>query len=219
MRQVAYYIRTSTADQTPELQIRDLDKICNEPHDIYKENQSAWSEYVIRPVFNKIKELIQKGKITDLYVWDLDRLQRNRKKLQQFFILCKSYGCTIHSYRQEWLEAVNKIPSPFNEIVHELLINVFGWIAEEESSKKSERIKMAVKKRVDGTYSHLGNKWGRKSFPKQTVTRVLELYMEGKSVRQIAALIKVYDKHKNERPISKSAVHKIIVENTPKKGS
>lgn len=218
MKKIVYYIRTSTSEQTPELQIADLDSICSEPHEIYREQQSAWAENVSRPVFASITTLIKKGKISDLYVWDLDRVYRNRKRLQGFFIICKAYKCKVHSYRQKWLEDVNKIPSPFDEIVSELMINIFGWIAEEESVKKSARIKMAVKKKESGTFSYKGNKWGRKGFPRQTINRVMELYMEGRSMREIAKLVKVYDQHKNERPISKSAVHKIVVENLREKG-
>lgn len=214
MTKIAYYIRTSTAEQTPELQIRDLDSICSEPHEIYKEQQSAWAENVERPVFNSIIQLIKKRKLTDLYVWDLDRTYRNRTRLQEFFVLCKTYGCKIHSYRQQWLEDINSIPEPFNEIVMDLLINITGWMAQEESMKKSERVRMAVKKQKHGTYSYKGNKWGRKALPKQTVERVMQLHREGKSTREIASMITVYDKNKNEKKISKSAVHKIIVENT-----
>ena len=214
MKNYAYYIRVSTTEQEPELQIKDIDTICNEKHEIYKEQQSAWCENVSRPVFNSILQLIKKKKITDLYVWDLDRIYRNRKRLQEFFILCKTYGCKIHSYRQKWLEDVNSIPAPFNDIFMDLLINVTGWMAEDESQKKSERVRMAVKKQKNGTYSYKGNKWGRKSLSKQTEKRVLELHLEGKSVREISKVVRIYDKNNNERNISKSAVHKIIVKNT-----
>ncbi|HXB40791.1 MAG TPA: recombinase family protein [Bacteroidia bacterium] len=219
MKKIAYYIRCSNPDQNPELQIADIDSICNEPHEIYKENQSAWAENVSRPVFNSVIGLIKKKKITDLYVWDLDRIFRNRQRLKDFFLVCKSFGCNVHSFRQKWLEDVNSIPPPFDDIVKELLTNIFGWIAEEESEKRSSRIKMAVRKKDNGTFSYKGNKWGKKSLPKQTVDRVLELHKEGKSVRAIARAVKIYDKNNNERNISKSAVHKIVGSKTQEKRS
>ena len=212
MKKVAFYIRCSTSEQNPKLQIRDLDTICSEEHDVYMENESAWAENVSRPEFNKVLALIKKRKITDLYVWDLDRAYRNRKRLQEFFVLCKTYNCKIHSYRQIWLENINSIPDPFNEIVMDLLISVTGWMAQDESLKKSQRVLMSVKHRKDVTYSYKGNKWGRKSLPKQTIDRVLELYDEGKSIRQIAALVKVYDKNNHARNISTTSVHRTILE-------
>lgn len=214
-----YYIRCSSSEQEPELQIKDIDLICNQPHEIFKENLSAYAENVVRPVFNSLIKLIKQKKITDLYVWDLDRIYRNRKRLQEFFILCKAYDCKIHSYRQHWLEDINSIPAPFDEIVMDLLINITGWMGQDESQKKSERVLMAVRRKEKGTFSYKGNKWGRKSFPKQTIDRVLEFHRNGNSIRKISELVKVYDKNNNERQISKSAVHKIIVENTQKNDS
>jgi DNA invertase Pin-like site-specific DNA recombinase len=211
MKPVVYYIRTSTQEQQPDLQIRDIDTICEVEYDLYREQESAWAENVTRPVFDSIINHIKKRKITNLYVWDLDRIYRNRKRLQEFFILCKTYNCKVHSYRQNWLEDINSIPHPFNEIVFDLLISITGWLSQDDSNKKSQRIKMAVVKRINGTFSYKGNKWGRKALPKQTIERVLDFHQQGKSIREIASLVKIYDKHNNGKQISKSAVHKIIV--------
>ena len=207
------YIRTSTLEQSPELQLKDISTIT--PLDdgmIYKEQLSAWCENVKRVVFEDILKLIKKHKASDLYVWDLDRIYRNRKRLQEFFILCKSYNCKIHSYRQKWLEDINSIPEPFNEIVNDLLISVFGWIAEEESNKKSERIKLAVRKKTGKkTKSYKGKKWGRRALPKQTVDKVMELHEQGFSIRKIADNVQKWN-NGNSKNISKSVVHKIITQ-------
>src|ERR1019366_8425977 len=96
-----FYIRTSTSEQTPELQLRDLEQICIDEHTVYKETHSAWKENAKRPVFAKILELIEKGKIANIYVWDLDRIYRNRLRLKDFFLLCKQHNCKIHSYNQK----------------------------------------------------------------------------------------------------------------------
>jgi DNA invertase Pin-like site-specific DNA recombinase len=102
------------------------------------------------------------------------------------------------------------MPPPFDEVMYDLMLNIIGWIAEEESSTKSKRVKMAIKKDITGTYSHKGNKWGRKAFPKQTLDRVIKLHKEGESLRSIASKVNVYDKNRNARNISKSSVQKII---------
>jgi DNA invertase Pin-like site-specific DNA recombinase len=209
------YIRTSTKEQEPELQIADIKKLCPTCDlTFYKEKLSAWKENVKRPVFAEIVSLIKSGRVEHLYVWDLDRIFRNRLRLKEFFALCKIHNTKIHSANQTWLEEIHKIPAPFNDMVFELLLNLFGWIGEEESTKKSNRIKNAVVKKDDGkTVSYKGNKWGRKSFPKQTIDRVLELANSGISIREIASQVTTYDKNRNEKKISKSAVHKILAEN------
>ncbi len=214
-----FYIRTSTSEQTPELQLSNIRSICESSDvTIFKEQDSAWAENVKRPEFEQIIQLIKYGKVKHLYVFDLDRIYRNRKKLTSFFVLCKTFGTQIHSYNQQWLENINAIPPPFNEIVQDLMVSLMGWLSEEESTKKSSRVKMAVVRNAKGTFSHKGNKWGRKGFPKQTINRVLELHQLGKSIRTICKEVVVYDsKHGNEKEISKSAVHKIIVENTRQK--
>jgi len=45
------------------------------------------------------------------------------------------------------LEEINKIPKPWNDIMFDLLLNIFGWIGEEESTKKSDRIKLSIRKK------------------------------------------------------------------------
>ena len=169
------YIRTSTELQEPELQIADLNSICNEKEClIMSEQKSAWRENVIRPEFEKIKQLISTRKIQNLYVWDLDRLYRNRLSLMDFFLTCKIHGCKVHSFNQQWLETIHEIQYPFNDIMLDLLINLLGWLGQEESEKKSARVKMAVRRNDNKpTLSYKGNRWGRKPFSMQTIDRVI----------------------------------------------
>ena len=119
-----------------------------------------------------------------------------------------------------WLESLNKIPEPFNEIVYDMMIQILGFIAEEESSVKSARIKNALRKSEKGkTLSYKGNVWGRKSLSSQTAKKIIALRKEGTSIRDIASIVKVYDSNNNSRLISKSAVHKIVAEFEHKKDS
>ena len=191
MTKNAIYIRTSTSEQTPVLQLRDIKTISPPDAIEYVEQLSAWKENVKRPVFENIIKQIKNGKINKLYCWDWDRLYRNRNKLKEFLLLCKMHGVELHSYRQNWFEDFHRIPPPFNEIVMDMVLNLLGWIGQDESEKRSSRVKMAVKKTSKGTFSHNGNKWGRKSFPTQTINRVLELHQNGKSIRQIASEVNV----------------------------
>jgi len=208
----AIYLRTSTQDQTPELQLKDILSICPEDYTVFTEQASAWKENSDRPEFEKIKSLIAKGQVKNLYCWDLDRLYRNRTKLKEFFVLCKAYGCKIWSFRQGWMQDINNIPAPFNEIVSELLINITGWMAEDESNKKSDRIRNAMRTTEYGTFSYKGNAWGRKPISIHAKNKILELHQQGLSIRKIAEQVMVYDKNNNGKPVSKSTVQLVIKE-------
>jgi len=214
------YIRTSTEDQNPENQLKDIYSMADiQDAVIYKDQQSAWKDTVERDNFNIIINKIKAREIKDLWIWDWDRLYRNRLKLIAFLKLCKAYKCKVHSYRQKFMENIHTIPVPFNEIVEDMMIQLLGWLAEEESQKKSERIKAATRSKNGKTISYKGNKWGRKALPKQTKDRVITLYEEGNSMRTIASMVKTTDKNKNQKNISVGAVHKIVSEYIESKGS
>ena len=208
------YIRCSTQDQEPKLQINDIRSAWDVTSIVYEENESAFKENAKRPIFDELQKLIVKGKVSNLYVWDLDRIYRNRVKLKDFFILCQNGECKIHSYNQKWLETINEIQKPFDEIMMDLLVNLLGWMGQEESEKRSSRVKNAVTKRNGTTYSYKGNKWGRKGISTHTKNKIIKLHQQGRSVREIASEVIIYDKNNNGRNISKSTVHKIISENT-----
>ena len=195
------YIRTTTDQQNPENQLADILSIAPKEAKIYKEQQSAWKDHIItRPVFKEICNFIKAGKVSTFAVWDLDRIHRNRLKTVEFMQLCKHYNTTVISYRQKWLNEFEKIPQPWGDVVKDLLIQVFGWIAEEESDKKSQRVKIAFK-------NHNGKKWGRPETEIDT-QEVKELRNVGMSIRQIA----------QELNISKSKIHTVLKtnpQNTP----
>ena len=207
------YIRTSTEEQEPENQIKSCENLSNGEYTLLKDKQSAFRDHKGREGFEKAKKLIKSGKIDNFIVWDWDRIYRNQKRLVEFFKFCELYKCQIHSVNQKYFDDFYKIPPPFNEIVSNLVLNLMGWLAEDESKKKSERVKLAIRKKDGKTISYKGNKWGRKSISKKTIKEVLELKEKGLSVREIAREVYLWDKNNNKRMIGKSTVHKIISEN------
>lgn len=204
----AIYIRTSTQEQEPENQIKDCESMSGKDYTLYEEKQSAWNDKKEREVFEKLKKDIQYKRVTELFVWDLDRLFRNRKKLIEFFEFLKVYKCKINSIRQQWLNELNNIPEPFNEIMHSLMLQIMGWIAEEESTKKSHRVKLAIKKVNGVTVSYKDNKWGRKALKLEP--KILELHISGKSIRDIVKEVYYIDHNNNKKFVSLGYVHKII---------
>lgn len=195
------YIRTSTEEQEPENQIKDCLTLVKEEYEIVQEKQSAFKDKD-RPQFEKIKKMIKRGQVNKIVCWDWDRLFRNRKKLKEFFQFCKIYKCEIHSFRQQFFEDFYNIPAPFDEIIQELVLNLMGWLAEDESKKKSERVKSAVRKSNGVTKSYKGNKWGRKSLSTQKMNKLKEYAREHPKATMREMAIEI--------GVSKSVVHKYI---------
>lgn len=172
---VAIYIRTSTDDQNPENQLKDCLSINTYGEYILIEDKQSAFKDTNREGLESLTKLIKSNKLEHLIVWDFDRLFRNRKKFKEYLLMLKAYNVSLHSYRQVWLEDIYKIPPPWNDIVSDLMINIYGHIAEDESKKKSERVKIAKRIKEGVTYSYKGNKWGRKSLSTQKYNRIIEI--------------------------------------------
>jgi len=209
VKKAIIYIRTSTEEQEPENQIRDCVKLIGEDYLLFQDKQSAFKDNKQREDFEKARKLIKQGKIDKFVVWDLDRIYRNRIKLKEFFQFCKIYNCSIHSVNQQWLEELTNIPAPFNDIMHELMLNLMGWLAEDESKKKSDRVKLAVR-RVQGkpTKSYKGNKWGRKAL--RIDERIINLNKDGATMREICDEVYYWDKNNHKKFVSIGYVHKLL---------
>jgi len=211
------YLRTSTEEQNPQNQLKSCVelavKLGLKDYEVVEEKVSGWKEDAERTKFDLIHKGIQSKQIKNLICWDLDRLYRNRKKLISFFAFCKMCKCKIYSVRQDWLESINTIQEPFNEIMNDLMIQIMGWLAEEESSKKSERIKLAIRHTDGKTMSAYGNKWGRKTVKRDEVLvhNIKTLRKKGLSFRQILKHPEVYyhDKHGNKKQLSIGLLHKL----------
>ena len=200
------HIRTSTEEQNPQNQLEQCKSIYKEEWGevkVFEERQSAWKD-TQRLVFEEVKELIKQGHVRHYVCWDIDRIYRNRKRIIAFFKFCKMYGCKIHSYRQQFFETLHTMPEPFNEAMFDFMLQMMGWFAEDESNKKSDRVRAAVRKEEGKpTKSYKGNRWGRKTLSSQKVNQVKVLYEQGKGLRAIS----------RELGISVGSVHKYIPSN------
>lgn len=216
MKETVIYNRTSTEDQNPENQLKDCKQLARdlgvEDYDIFEEQKSAWKEEE-REVFNKILQSIRKKEVKKLIIWDFDRLYRNRKKTMDFIRNYGKLGLKVHSFRQKWLEEINDIPSPWNEIMYDLMLQLVSWMAEDESQKKSERIRAAIRKTNRGkTVSYRGKIWGRKEIPLKIKKEILKLHEQGATYKEITQKIFYWDKSNNKKYVSKGFVHKTIKE-------
>ncbi len=199
------YVRTSTEEQFPEKQIQECKDYAYrkgyEIEGIYEEKLSGYKD-IQRPKYEILKEKAKRSETNAVIVWALDRWVRNRDTLIEDIATLKNYGCKLHSVKESYLEAIN-IEGALGKTIHEFLIGLIGSMAEVESARKSDRIKMAFK-------SHQGKQWGRPDVPAASNNQIIELYKQGKSMRQIRDIVYYYTQTKLKRYVSLGHVQKTI---------
>jgi DNA invertase Pin-like site-specific DNA recombinase len=88
----------------------------------------------------RLLELARLGQVQVVIVWSLDRLSRRGIKdtitvLDQF----GDFGVEVWSYREPWLTTMGEAKN--------LIIAVLAWVAEQESRRRSERMKGSIEAR------------------------------------------------------------------------
>lgn len=140
MKRAAIYVRVSTAEQTVDNQIKPLKEFCFERGleivNVYSETESAW-------VNGHQREwaLLMHGAAARHFdvvvVWSLDRV--TREGISTIFMrikALKSYGVTLLSYQEAWLETLGEMA--------DLFVAQLSWVAQFESKRRSERTKAGL---------------------------------------------------------------------------
>lgn len=148
MTKAAVWIRVSTTHQVTDNQVPDLERFAEhhgfEIVERYELAESAWNggkdggEY--RSTLQRALDDAWQGKYNVLIVWALDRITREGAEgalriLRQF----RERGCTVVSVKESWL---NGSPE-----VQDVLVAFAGWMAEQESRRRSERIRAGLERR------------------------------------------------------------------------
>ena len=221
------YLRTSTKDQNPKLQEQECiefsKRIGLNVIETVSEQGSAYKLEKIRPKWNYVVNRAKKEKL-NIVVWRYDRSFRNREEFFKFMkVMFEVYGTKVYSVKEpsilsfwEMLDESHSDNPVFNELLNgifkaiwDFMIQQAGEEAEEESRKKSERVKLAVVKEVGKpTKSYKGNKWGRKSL--KVDGEILKLKKEGKTMREIQREVFYWDKNNHKKFVSIGYVHKIL---------
>lgn len=137
----------------------------------FEEKQSGKS--LARPVLTELRDAVRRGEVTTLYVFRIDRLTRSgiRDTLALLEEL-RGAGCKVITVADGF---------DFDGPASDVVLAVLAWAAQMERAALGERIS-AARARV--------RRWGR---PRRDVdvARALELEAKGKTIRQIAAALKV----------------------------
>jgi putative DNA-invertase from lambdoid prophage Rac len=141
----AVWLRVSTGHQETDNQVPDVDRFAaHHGHMItarYEVSESAWNggkdggEY--RATLRKALDDAWAGKFSVLIVWALDRITREGAEgalriIRQF----RERGCTVVSVKESWLNGSPEI--------QDVLVAFAGWMAQQESARRSERIRAGL---------------------------------------------------------------------------
>jgi DNA invertase Pin-like site-specific DNA recombinase len=155
------FYRVSTDSQESRNQVPDVEAFAgHHGHAItktYTVSDTAWkdgggAEY--RAALQQALDDAWAGKFSVLIVWALDRIVRDGAEdalriIRQF----RERGCTLISVKESWL---NGSPE-----VQDVLVAFAGWMAKQESDRRSERVKAGLaRRRAEGL--PIGGKPGRR---------------------------------------------------------
>lgn len=137
---VAIYLRVSTDKQTTENQLPGLHFLCQqrgwEVVKVYEEQGTAW-DAGHQPELAKLTEQARKAQFNIVLVWALDRLCRQGSTvILQMVDKFKRYGVRVISVQEPWTEAPGELA--------DLLYSIAGWVAQQESKRRSERVKAGL---------------------------------------------------------------------------
>lgn len=147
---------------------------------------SAWTEKTAADVRRQALAAVRQHRADVLAVWALDRVCR-AGIAEAFSLLSeleKHLGASFFSYTEAFLSTATADPH-----MRSLLLALFAWMAEQESRRKSERVKARVEsKRQRGAAIGQRGKWGRGHLATEAdVARVRTLASAGRSLRAIQA--------------------------------
>lgn len=137
---VAIYLRVSTDKQTTENQLPGLEFLCQqrgwEIIKVYEEQASAW-DAGHQPELAKLTEQARRAQFDVVLVWALDRLCRQGSYvILQMVDKFKKYGVKVVSVQEPWTEAPGELA--------DILYSIAGWVAQQESKRRSERVRAGL---------------------------------------------------------------------------
>lgn len=146
-----FWFRVSTGHQDSDNQVPDVEAFA--AHHGYREaarytvsdtayRNGGGAEY--RAAVARALDDAHRGRFRVLVVWALDRIVRDDESgaeaalriIRQF----RQRGVTVVSVRESWLNGAAE--------VHDVLVAFAGWMAQQESRRKSERIRAGLARRA-----------------------------------------------------------------------
>lgn len=146
----ARWLRVSTTDQDHDNQIPDVERFAaHHGYDVrmtFQVDDSAWKDDTGGPEYRaelkRALDAAHQGHFKILIVWALDRVTRlGAEDALRIMRKFRERGVMVVSVQEGWL---NGSPE-----VQDVLVAFAGWMAQQDSRRKSERVKAALVKRRD----------------------------------------------------------------------
>ena len=209
MNKAVVYIRVSTNKQDEKSQLNACKDLCKQRgynvEGVYSDHAKSAYKNVSRPEYQKILKLAKQRRIHHVVVWSLDRwCRRGPRELKNAIETLEMYGVQLHSVQEQWLETIN-IPGGIGDVVKDFLVGIVGWIANQESKLKSERIKDSIKFQKALSKGRVG----RPTLPDEVIRQVVVALRRGDSYRKIYDNITYKAKFGKIKHVSLATINKI----------
>jgi DNA invertase Pin-like site-specific DNA recombinase len=207
MQKAAIYIRVSGGEQTEESQRQPCIDYCEEHGwtnvKVFSDHAKSAYKNVKRPQYDKVLASVRQRSINHIVVWSLDRwCRRGARELRATIDYLGSYGVQLHSVKEQWIETIN-MPGSLGQTFKDFLIGIIGWLAETESTRKSERVKESV--RFQRALKK--GKVGRPSLPDEVKKRIAALLKQGRSYSYIRNHVTYIGKYNRVHHVSDATIN------------
>lgn len=198
MKKAALYIRVSTKDQDPSMQLSDLRRYAQQRgFEIYEEyvDVGVSGTKASRPALDALMSAARKRLFDTVLVWRFDRFARSTKHLVDALHEFRTLNIDFISYQ----EAIDT-SSPIGEA----MFTIISAMAKLERDIIVERVKAGMRKAKEH-----GKRIGR---PKVVVdvSRIISLREQGLSLQAISDCVKYKGSKGRWRNVSKGKVHRIL---------
>ena len=132
-----------------------------------------------RKAFKTMLQDAHRKEFDVLLIWALDRLSREGiARMSAYLDELKGKGVRILSHQEPWLDTGGPVA--------DLLIAIFGWVAQQERNRISERVKLGLKRAKIS-----GKKLGRPQKWKMDRVLLKALKGQGRTIREIGQELNV----------------------------
>ena len=140
------YVRISTAEQKTDRQ-----RVNASDYDYVVEDKiSGSTEFSERPGGKEIIELVEKGQLTELSVWQIDRIGRNMRDIVNTIHYFSNKGICIHFIQQGLISLDDEGKE---NPISKMIISILGIVAEMERKQIKERQRKGIElAKIRGIY-------------------------------------------------------------------
>ena len=209
MKNAIIYIRVSGGEQTEETQRQPCIDFCKEHGwdiiGVFPDHAKSAYKNVKRPQYEGVLSSVRQRRIQHVVVWSLDRwCRRGPRELKSTIDYLGSYGVQLHSVKEQWIESIN-IPGSLGQTFKDFMIGIVGWLAEQESNRKSERVKESIR------YQRAlkKGKVGRPCLPNAVKQRIAALLNQGRSYSYIRKNVTYEGKYNRVHNVSVATINAV----------